>query len=169
MSRIHEALQRAAEQATSSEVPVEGGSVPLPEEQDVQALAREGFPVEFVATRRPRHTEVPPVEEPADRQSRATEPPDPAPSKSLFERIDGVSREGGGRLTHVSGSREQYRRLAAVLHDAQGNNGFRVLMMCSAVPGEGKTLTATNLALTFSESYRRRVLLIDADLRRRPP
>src|SRR5690606_32348227 len=36
----------------------------------------------------------------------------------------------------------------------------------SAVPSEGKTLTATNLALTLSESYKRRVLLIDADLRR---
>jgi len=32
--------------------------------------------------------------------------------------------------------------------------------------GEGKTLTAANLALTFSESYQKRVLLIDADLRR---
>jgi capsular exopolysaccharide synthesis family protein len=33
------------------------------------------------------------------------------------------------------------------------------------VPNEGKTLTAANLALTLSESYQRRVLLIDADLR----
>ena len=32
--------------------------------------------------------------------------------------------------------------------------------------GEGKTLTAVNLALTFSESYGRNVLLIDGDLRR---
>ena len=39
-------------------------------------------------------------------------------------------------------------------------------MIASAVAGEGKTLTAANLALTLSESYRKRVLLIDADLRR---
>jgi capsular exopolysaccharide synthesis family protein len=63
-------------------------------------------------------------------------------------------------------SREQYRRLAAVLHDAQADKGLRVVMIASAVAGEGKTLTASNLALTLSESYRRRVLLIDADLRR---
>jgi capsular exopolysaccharide synthesis family protein len=39
-------------------------------------------------------------------------------------------------------------------------------MITSAIPDEGKTLTATNIALTLSESYHRRVLLIDADLRR---
>ncbi len=39
-------------------------------------------------------------------------------------------------------------------------------MMASTLAGEGKTLSATNLALTLSESYRRRVALIDADLRR---
>ncbi len=39
-------------------------------------------------------------------------------------------------------------------------------MVASTLPGEGKTLTAVNLALTFSESYGRNVLLIDGDLRR---
>ena len=39
-------------------------------------------------------------------------------------------------------------------------------MIASAVEAEGKTLTAANLALTLSHSYKRRVLLIDADLRR---
>lgn len=61
---------------------------------------------------------------------------------------------------------EQYRHLAAVLHHAQGESGVRSVMVTSALPSEGKTLTATNLALTLSESYQRRVLLIDADLRR---
>lgn len=61
---------------------------------------------------------------------------------------------------------EQYRHLAAVLHHAQEKSGIRSVMVTSAVPNEGKTLTATNLALTLSQSYRRRVLLIDADLRR---
>ena len=61
---------------------------------------------------------------------------------------------------------EQYRRLAAVLHHAQVERGVKVIMLASAQAGEGKTLTAVNLALTLSESYKRRVLLIDADLRR---
>jgi capsular exopolysaccharide synthesis family protein len=61
---------------------------------------------------------------------------------------------------------EQYRRLAATLHHAQSGSGIKVVMVASALAGEGKTLTAVNLALTLSESYERRVLLIDADLRR---
>ena len=65
-----------------------------------------------------------------------------------------------------SASREQYRRLAATLHHQQADRGIKVVMIASAVPGEGKTLTAANLGLTLSESYKRNVLLIDADLRR---
>jgi capsular exopolysaccharide synthesis family protein len=61
---------------------------------------------------------------------------------------------------------EQYRRLAAALHEMQSQHAIKTVMVSSAVPGEGKTLTATNLALTLSHSYRRRVMLIDADLRR---
>jgi protein-tyrosine kinase len=68
---------------------------------------------------------------------------------------------------HVeSGVMEQFRHLAAVLHHAQAQRGTRSLMVTSALPSEGKTLMSTNLALTMSESYQRRVLLIDADLRR---
>jgi capsular exopolysaccharide synthesis family protein len=62
-------------------------------------------------------------------------------------------------------SLEQYRRLAAALHDAQVERGLKTIMITSALPGEGKTLTVANLALTLSESYARRVLVIDADLR----
>ncbi len=61
---------------------------------------------------------------------------------------------------------EQYRHLAAVMHHAQKASGVRSVMVTSALPSEGKTLTATNLALTLSQSYQRRVLLVDADLRR---
>lgn len=60
---------------------------------------------------------------------------------------------------------EQYRRLAATLHDAQVERELKTVMITSAVPAEGKTLTVTNVGLTLSESFGRRVLLIDADLR----
>jgi protein-tyrosine kinase len=64
---------------------------------------------------------------------------------------------------------EQYRRLAAALHLAQGERGpesVKIVMIASSVSTEGKTLTSVNLALTLSESYHRRVLLVDGDLRR---
>jgi capsular exopolysaccharide synthesis family protein len=60
---------------------------------------------------------------------------------------------------------EQYRRLAAALHHSQRQFGTKVVMVASAVSGEGKSLSICNLALTLSHSYRRRVLLIDGDLR----
>jgi capsular exopolysaccharide synthesis family protein len=61
---------------------------------------------------------------------------------------------------------EQFRKMAASLIHAQREGRLRVIMVTSAVPGEGKTLTALNLALVLAESYQRRVLLIDGDLRR---
>lgn len=71
------------------------------------------------------------------------------------------------RSREMSGvSSEQYRRLAGALHSLQLERGTKTLMVSSAIPQEGKTLTITNLALTLSEAYDRRVLLVDADLRR---
>jgi capsular exopolysaccharide synthesis family protein len=96
---------------------------------------------------------------------------EPAPSRvfaelSLDELGDGLERKVVVDRDMLPASREQYRRLAATLHQAQSTTGLKVVMVVSAVANEGKTLTAANLALTFSESYRRRVLLIDGDLRR---
>jgi len=61
---------------------------------------------------------------------------------------------------------EQFRRLAAVLHKSQTMDGTKIVMVTSAAPADGKSLTAINLALSLSGSYKRRVLLIDGDLRR---
>jgi non-specific protein-tyrosine kinase len=50
----------------------------------------------------------------------------------------------------------------------QRNNGkeARTWMVTSALPGEGKTLTAINLALTLAREYKRTVLLVDCDFRK---
>jgi receptor protein-tyrosine kinase len=60
----------------------------------------------------------------------------------------------------------QFRRLAATLIHAQNVHSTKLVMVTSALPADGKTLTTLNLALALSESYRRRVLIVDADLRR---
>ena len=62
--------------------------------------------------------------------------------------------------------REQFRKVAAALYRLRETRALKVVMVVSALPGEGKSLTATNLALTLSESYDAPVLLLDADLRR---
>jgi capsular exopolysaccharide synthesis family protein len=59
----------------------------------------------------------------------------------------------------------QYRRLASILHKTETLDGVRIVMVTSAAGADGKTITALNLALVLSGSYKRRVLLIDADLR----
>ncbi len=173
MSRIHEALQRAGNEHPSAVAAVEETDPPLTDAgQEIGTLSREPYPVEIDAGRRLRvqPPEPSPVIAPAPPAAR-TDEHEPAkakdPGKILFERIDARLAEKivvDGNMSQLS--REQYRRLAAVLHDAQGNTGLRVIMIASALPGEGKTLTATNVALTLSDSYHRRVLLIDADLRK---
>jgi len=167
MSRIDEAMRRAAG-AGAVEPPPEETVDDLQAEEpgsDATALAREPFPVEL-AEGRPR-----PPKQGQDRAAGSYDTARPAataePESTLFERLDARLTEKivvDHNMTHAS--REQYRRLAAVLHDAHNATGLRVVMVASAVAGEGKTLTASNLALTFSESYQKRVLLIDADLRR---
>lgn len=112
-----------------------------------------------------------PVEEPSP-QARVATPPAAAaaPSPPAVPPAPRFHDDERGRLVIGDGADpalvEQYRHLAAVLHHAQSESGYRSVMVTSALPSEGKTLTATNLALTLSESYQKRVLLIDADLRR---
>jgi capsular exopolysaccharide synthesis family protein len=86
--------------------------------------------------------------------------------------LDSGSGEGSGWKQWLlssddeTGVTEQFRRLAAALLHGQREGRLKVVMVTSAVPGEGKTLTTLNTALVLAQSYRRRVLLIDADLRR---
>jgi protein-tyrosine kinase len=95
----------------------------------------------------------------------------PAPLLTMGTRVPSLLFSGSTRevLATPDGSPvlvEQFRRLAATLHHAQAANGIRRLMISSASAEDGKTLTTMNLALVLSQSYRRRVLVIDADLRR---
>ena len=62
---------------------------------------------------------------------------------------------------------ERYRRLRLTLSRPNSDGAApQVVVVTSAVPEEGKTTTAINLALAFAEDRDRRTLLIDADLRR---
>ncbi len=79
--------------------------------------------------------------------------------------------EGDGRRTLAFGPgcqaeiAEAFVRLAANVGFAGPNGALQVVMVTSALPGEGKTTSAVNLALTAARRGAN-VLLIDADLRR---
>jgi receptor protein-tyrosine kinase len=60
---------------------------------------------------------------------------------------------------------EAFRLLRTNLQFLDLDSQPRSFIVTSAVPGEGKTSTATNLAIAFAEAGKR-VLLVDADLRR---
>ena len=153
MSRLEAALRRAQAQHTEP-VPraVAAVSEPRPPSRTTDSVSERDAAGERMARAFRSLTAVPEPNE------------SPAP--------DALGASGSGTEKLVVTSRpeqstvEQYRKLAATLHHAQVERSLKVVMVSSAVSGDGKTLTSTNLALTLSESYRRRVLLIDADLRR---
>jgi capsular exopolysaccharide synthesis family protein len=147
MSRLEEALKRSAAAPATPE-PGEGAS----------AIALESF----MDVDRTVDSAVSPSPEPVVSMPPVSEqetPGQPTPDAAFVEKL-----VLGGKIG--SAAVEQYRRAAAILHHAQREHNVKVVMVASALPGEGKTLTSINLALTLSESYQRRVLLIDADLRR---
>jgi protein-tyrosine kinase len=153
MGRIDEALRRAAEHEDQPTVPA---TVPPANEAFESPWSFAGAQVPAPATPEPT-TAATPGSGPIIRK----EP------LALFRHFNRAIEE---RLVVGKGSppllAEQFRRLAATLHHAQLIQKLKVIMITSANAAEGKSLTAANLALTLSESYRREVLLIDADLRR---
>jgi capsular exopolysaccharide synthesis family protein len=60
---------------------------------------------------------------------------------------------------------ESYRALRTNIEFSSIDEKLQVLMVSSAGPGEGKSTTITNLAVTFAQSEKK-VVLIDADLRK---
>lgn len=60
---------------------------------------------------------------------------------------------------------ESYKVLRAQIVRHAQLSGGNTLMVTSATPGEGKTLTAINLAFTFAKEFSQTALLVDCDLR----
>lgn len=64
-----------------------------------------------------------------------------------------------------SAAAEAYRTLRANLEFTSVDSPVRTLLITSPRPGDGKTVTAANLAVAFAQAGQR-VLLVDADLRK---
>ena len=89
----------------------------------------------------------------------------------ILARVPRVSGSAASRyLTHrgrlPAHVWEAYRTLRASLTGAGPDGGYpRTILVTSAIPGEGKTMTSVNLAITMALTGTK-VILIDADLRR---
>jgi len=155
MGRVDEAMRRAS-----------GGTE---EASGGDLSATDTRPIGIVKDLRPEFFPTETPEAPRRLRPVKAEPParDAAVLPPLVERMmPSLSRKVviDGDIDPVS--REQYRRLSTGLHAAQAVSGLKVIAVSSALASEGKSLTASNLAMTLSESYQRSVLLIDGDLRR---
>jgi protein-tyrosine kinase len=151
VSRIYEALARAANDVT---LEVQAG-VPSVPASALEHYAPEGW-----------HAFDPGGAAPSLRQDAVRIP---APAVVDLNAVGPPAADFRGKVLGGPGnavSAERYVNLATVLHEAQLDRGLQTLLVTSSARQEGKTLTVVNLAMTLSESYARRVLIVDADLRR---
>ena len=160
MSRVDEALRRAAGMAAGT------FDVPKHPHRDVDAElsahADEAVSLERYAVEKPaRRTAI--AQPHSGQVGAAPRTARPARLATFHPALEGKLVVG---QNIPPAAVEQYRRLATVLHDHHMQSGLKTLMVSSSLPGEGKTLTIVNLALTLCDSFQERVLLIDADLRR---
>ena len=66
----------------------------------------------------------------------------------------------------ASSAAEQFRLLRTRLEARDAARRLQLLIVTSPRIGDGKTTTAANLALTMSQEFQQRVVLVEADLRR---
>ncbi len=100
---------------------------------------------------------APPAPPRAARPARATEPERPWAA---------VDAQMVSLLRPASAEAEQYRALRHTVEHLARAQGLTVLAVSSPGQGDGKTLTAINLAGALAQAPEARVLLVDADLRR---
>lgn len=66
-------------------------------------------------------------------------------------------------IFHSSPYLGAYKVLRARIRGLMQVKGWKTIMITSPMPGEGKTLTAVNLALTYAKEFDQTVLLVDCD------
>jgi capsular exopolysaccharide synthesis family protein len=61
---------------------------------------------------------------------------------------------------------EQFRGLRSRIYQARYEASLKTVLVCSGMPGEGKSFVAANLAMSLARNSVNNILLIDGDLRR---
>ena len=157
MSRIHEALKRAEQEKTAGhngQKPEELVEVSTPKSEKLPEPVRTNIMPPAAATAAAVET----LPEPLHKGSflaRCAQPAwKPDPAFLVFANSD----------PFFPGT-EQFRTLRSRLARIRENQPLHAVLVSSALPAEGKTMVATNLAHALVRQQGCRVLLIDADLR----
>lgn len=87
------------------------------------------------------------------------------PAFTMNGSVNNVSAELVSVHSANSTVSEAYRGLRTSIMFSSTDNKARVIMLTSAVPKEGKTITCSNLAITLARSHQP-ILLIDGDMRK---
>ena len=155
MSRIHEALKQAEQERAALAQPGTAGPMSVldaaTEVAEAPAPAREKIRELHPAAEDFGGVVTPALLEARCRKVRWT----PEPKTTLL-----MSAEN-----HVRGS-EELRTLRSRLYQIRETEPLRTVLVTSALPADGKTFISANLGQIIVRQPHRRVLLIDADLRR---
>ncbi len=153
MSRIHEALKKAEQERASAQ----GGIASSFPASPVSVMAQEAEDPATPASFRP--------------QPLTTAFASPFNSDTLLSRCPQVAwRADTTTMLFLNGNdnaqgTEEFRTLRSRLYHLRGKNPLKKLLITSALPQDGKSFTAANLAQVMVRQHGRRALLIDADLR----
>lgn len=155
MSRIHDVLNKAEREGTARRVRSTGAALEALDLPPASPVAPEPAVVSSPALR-----EMPPAD---DRE----------PAVPYAAETAGVREITGVRLDPLliavtepqSPAAEEYRTLRTRIAQSSTGRRVRSIAITSAVKGDGKTVSAANLALTIAQEFQRRVVLVDADLR----
>ncbi len=97
--------------------------------------------------------------------------PEPPPlfsaNATVYEQIDIASRRLVAANEYNLPIAEEYRKLKSIVMQIMNKNPEQnLLLVSSSIGGEGKSLTALNLAISLAQEHNKQVLIIDADLRK---
>jgi len=162
MSRIQNILDKAEREGTALRTsrlaaPMPVASTPVAAPPPPAPIASAAAPVTIDIPTAPAAAEAPAIVPGAPSAA-------PAPEVASYTaRLNPLLVAG---LSPKSLAAEQYRQLRTRLAHAENAHALRTVLITSPQKGEGKSITSANLALTMAQELQRRVVIVEADLRK---
>ena len=152
MSRIHEALKKAAAERNAHEAERSVSELVDLTKKEESAKNDTFLPTQPVLPKFPIDQKFTQFEEFAQH------------CRKVDLRMDSSTSVFSMQLEHQSGA-EKFRTLRSRLYQIASAQPLKRILVTSSTPAEGKTFVVANLAQSFIRQTDRRVLLIDSDLR----